>query len=128
MSMVDPTIQSTPGMSSRQPSGGKPREVIEPSRDSTGDPHGPKQREAESDIAREVLQRIAERARERPPRDIQKLTASAAKFLLINLEPALRLAEELREESLDRPAPAMIEMLGGSRPDRVQAMLTGEQR
>lgn len=59
----------------------------------------------EPDLTDEVLKRVSDMAFEHPPKDLLRLSASASKFLLTNLEPALRLAREVREhaEREDRP-------------------------
>lgn len=54
---------------------------------------------------------------------MQKLTASAAKFLLVNLEPAMQLAEELREMSVNRSARSLVEGLVDGRQDRAMTLL-----
>jgi len=124
MSSIDPTIQITSGSDVRKAVAAKLRQSTD-LRMPTAD-EAPKKSESSErpDMAREVLQRVAEIALENPPRDIQKLTASAAKFLLVNLEPALRLAEELREDAMSRSGSDMAELLAGDRHDRAIALLT----
>jgi hypothetical protein len=127
MSMDDTTIQPTFSSDVRQATAKKLRESS--ARPAVPESEPRRQKEPERpDTATEVLQRVAERALERPPRDIQKLTASAAKFLLINLEPALRLAEELRQDSLSQSAQSLIEMLLDGRQDRAVTLLTDPSR
>lgn len=125
MSNIDPTIQTTSGVESRQTSSARDStKTSESRRVATNEANASRQTENRPDTASEVLQRVAERALERPPRDIQKLTASAAKFLLINLEPAMQLAEDLREISISRSAKAMTDMLVDGRQDRAVALLS----
>jgi hypothetical protein len=105
-----PKVASTPSPPSRGPS-------------STDDRVAQSRQVNEPDTAQRVLKHVAERALERPPRDIQKLSASAAKFLLINLEPALRLAQELREETMNRSGNDTTRVMTLDRNDRAAALL-----
>lgn len=127
MSMVDSTTPTSFSSDVRQAVARKLRESSEAQRVPEGEPIAPSEPER-PDTARKVLQRVAERALERPPRDIQKLIASAAKFLLINLEPALRLAEELRHVSVRQSARSMTENFVEGRQKRAATLLTDSGR
>jgi hypothetical protein len=55
------------------------------------------------DSAAEVLNELGDEAMEFPPKNITVLAASVQKFFLTNLEPALRIAREIREQAADAP-------------------------
>lgn len=123
MSSINPDVRSTlpPERSSSRSTFPLPEtdRVTRERGDETRDPLSLRKR----DKASEVLAHVAARALEHPPRDLQKLTASATKFLLINLEPALRLAQQVRTEvvSLDRSSSS--ELLRENRADAALKLL-----
>lgn len=79
------------------------------------------------DTAGQVLVAMAERALERPPRDLHKLVASASKFLLTNLEPAIELAREVRHVSEQAARSTdTVQLMAPNRNDEVLNLLTRE--
>jgi hypothetical protein len=76
------------------------------------------------DITAEVLREVADRALERPPRDVIKLAASAAKYMLTSLEPALSLAKDIRRQTASDHAIVAIEAVGGVGRDETFAAVS----
>lgn len=77
------------------------------------------------DTAGQVLVAVAERALERPPRDMHKLVASASKFLLTNLEPAIKLAREVRHTSAQAARSTdAVQLMAPDRNARALSLLT----
>lgn len=124
MSMIDPTIQLRPALEVREAAAKKLRQSAEQRSEVKAEESRSKAKPERPDTAQQVIQRVAERAIEHPPRDFQKLSASAAKFLLINLEPAMRLAEELRAESVKQSGTSVTDLLASDRQSQALSLLS----
>lgn len=82
---------------------------------------------AGDDVAKpseELLQHLADQAMQYPPKDIHVLAASVQKFLLTNLEPALQMAREIRQE-LSQPGEHAVEVLADDRQYQAMTLLAG---
>ena len=82
------------------------------------------QRPAEPASATKLLEHLADQAMEYPPKDIHVLTASVQKFLLTDLEPALRMARELRQE-LHSGGDRTLEIITEGRQSEAISLLGG---
>lgn len=76
------------------------------------------------DTASELLYQLGDQALEFPPKNITVLAASVQKFLLTNLEPALRIAQEIREQASDAAAQAVNELANDDRREQAFMLLS----
>ncbi|UCD76482.1 MAG: hypothetical protein JSV91_06065 [Phycisphaerales bacterium] len=81
----------------------------------------------EPDIAEQILDELAARALACPPQNIAKLSASATKYLLTSLEPAMRLAEQIRRLATEGPDP-LAEVLARERRREALELLKNRPR
>lgn len=125
MSAFDPSIFSPPDRLGRDASAQSPR-LSPPLRlqDQPVDPAKAEQRQREP--SKVVLKYLAEQAVKYPPQDIRVLAATVQKYLLVSLEPALRMAEQLREEAL-ASSDAVVQMAHDDRRHEAMELLAPEK-
>lgn len=95
-----------------------PDERIEQS--STGKPRSVEQPNAQ------LLNKLAAKAFEElptPPADFKLLVASVATYMLTNLEPAMQIARDIREQASHTPPSDAVAVFGSHRRDHVLEVL-----
>jgi hypothetical protein len=91
------------GQASNSKSGAASRAESRPSAETSQPPERTQSQQA----AAEMLDVIADSVMQRNFRDINVLTASVTKFMLTSLEPAMQIAQEIRDQAADDPDVAL---------------------
>jgi hypothetical protein len=123
MSAIDPTTRAGPQVPPAADVQGAGSEA--PRRQPTTRA-GPTKGDEEPNRAKQVLDAVAAKALAHPPQNVAELSASAMKFLLTDLEPALRLARQLREQVATRDESFTRQVIADDRREETLALLAAE--